>query len=130
MPNPERAEESGIFNVWAEVRFIGLTALKAAQAGAISTACWFYQTSLLLLQENPWDESSRDVYYDETQQLYMKTAEVLFFQGQSSESLKLLSEVLTHANVPADKSKAWILKSQIECQSGDQLAAIGLSLQA
>ena len=99
-------------------------ALTATQSVARPTALWFYRNCLLLLQDNAWDRESDDVFYYETRQLHIQTAEMLCVQGQDAEALKLLDEIFTHAKTPACKYRAWVLRSRIYAQEGDHTNAL------
>lgn len=98
-------------------------AQKAIDSGARPTASQYYETCLELMQPNPWKEGASDVFYDETLNLYTKAAEVYWYQGQHSESEKLLSSIFTGAHNAADKAYAWILQSRIHAARGDPVAA-------
>lgn len=91
----------------------------AMGSGARPTALWYYRHALKLLQKNCWNEKSPDVDYQETLQLYTSTAELLWYQGDNEESLKVIAEICQHSKTPADRSKAWIIKSRIATFSGD-----------
>lgn len=96
----------------------------AAQSGARPTALLYFRHCLDLLQDNCWDENGIDVCYDETRQLHLATAEMLWSQGHSGEALDLLEEVFNHAQNAACKSRAWILKSKIYAQAGNHYGAM------
>ncbi|OKL60429.1 hypothetical protein UA08_03993 [Talaromyces atroroseus] len=91
----------------------------ALTSGARPTALYYSRHAIKLLQQNCWNEKSPDVDYEETLQLHTSTAELLWYQGDNGESLRVLSQIFQHAKTPADKAKAWILKSKISTVSGD-----------
>lgn len=99
-------------------------AAMAVETGARRTALWFFRTCLGFLQPNCWEDHVPDVDYEETLRLHVTAAEAMLSQGEDDEALGLLSEVLTHARSPCDKSKAWILKSRIHSQKGDNNRAM------
>lgn len=88
-------------------------AQKAMESGAKTTALWYYQTSIKLLQNNPWDESASDVSYDETLQLYVNTAEILYALKEDDECLTHLDETFTRARCNADKTRSYILQGRL-----------------
>ncbi|KAI9811780.1 MAG: hypothetical protein M1827_005325 [Pycnora praestabilis] len=99
------------------------SAQKASESGARPTALFYYLNCLKLLQSDPWDESMPDAYYDESLQLYVRSAECYWYQGQSADALKLLQETLDRAKTPVDKAPSWILQSRILSQRGDAYKA-------
>ena len=94
-------------------------AKKASEAGAQSTALWYYKTCIQLLQDDCWNDSAADVSYDETLQLYVNTAEKYYLQGQLEESEELLIESFSNAHSSADKARSWILWARIFNKRGD-----------
>ena len=70
-------------------------AFKASRSGAKSTALWFYQNCLFLLQDDAWYGNKPDVFYEETRELHIQTAEMLVTQGQTAEAMELLSVIVT-----------------------------------
>ncbi|KAK2785387.1 hypothetical protein FQN52_008446 [Onygenales sp. PD_12] len=99
-------------------------ALTATQSGAKSTALGYFQTCLFLLQDDPWDSNAPDVFYDETRELHIQTAEMLLYHGQVTEALDILSTIFDRAHTAACKARAWTLKSRVHAQNGDILAAL------
>jgi hypothetical protein len=91
----------------------------AVAAGARPTALYYSRHAIKLLQQNCWNEKSPDVDYQETLDLHTSTAELLWYQGENGESIKILSQIFQHAKTAADKAKAWMLKSKIATVSGD-----------
>lgn len=98
-------------------------AMTATESGARPTALWYYQNCLSLLQDDPWDDDSPDVYYEETLKIYVQSAEIFWYQGKSEDALTLLAETFAHAKTPACKTRSWILQSRLFAQRGDSLAA-------
>ena len=95
---------------------------KAADSGAKATGLTYLETCLDLMQSNPWEEGP-DVYYDETVNVYTKTAEMYWLQGRKPESQILLQSILRHGRSAADKAPAWVIQSRIHSQNGDLDAA-------
>ncbi|MCJ1398047.1 hypothetical protein MMC11_001244 [Xylographa trunciseda] len=98
-------------------------ATKAIASGARPTALWYYETCIELMQPNPWEDGVPDVHYDETLEVFTKTAEVTWYQGRPFEALRLLKSTFEHARTAADKAPSWILRSRILTQKGETLAA-------
>lgn len=93
-------------------------AQKAVESGAKSTALWYYQTSIALLQDDKWNADLPDVFYDETLQLYVNTAEILFNLERDDEVLQLLDETFEHARCNADKTRSYILQGRLLSRRG------------
>lgn len=93
-------------------------AQKAAESGATPTALWYYKTCIDLLQDDRWNNEAEDVCYDETLQLYVNLAELMFTQGQYDEAFILLEETFKHAKLEADKTRSYILKGRILGKQG------------
>ena len=93
-------------------------AQKAAESGATPTALWYYRTCVDLLQDDMWNNDAEDVCYDETLQLHVNLAELLFTQNQHDEALRLLQETFKHAKSEADKARSYILKGRILGKQG------------
>ncbi|KUL90751.1 hypothetical protein ZTR_00042 [Talaromyces verruculosus] len=91
----------------------------ALDLGARPTALWYSRHAIKLLQPSCWDEKAPDVDYQETLGLYLSTAELLSYQGDNEEALRLLTQVFRHGKTAADKSRAWIIKSKISTHAGD-----------
>ncbi len=96
----------------------------ATESGARPSAMSYYRVCIDLLQENRWEDTSPDSFYEETLQLYLSAAELFYLQGETTEALSLLSETFSHARTPADKTRSWILQSRICSAKGDYDAAI------
>lgn len=101
-------------------------ALTASQSGARPSALSYYQTCLFLLQDEAWRVGSPDVFYDETRELHIQTAETLLSQGQLTEAMNLLDVVFAQAHTAACKARAWALKSRIYIHNGDVVGATGM----
>ncbi|ODH49416.1 serine/threonine protein kinase [Paracoccidioides brasiliensis] len=99
-------------------------ALTASRSGAKSTALSYFQACLYLLQDDPWDINASDVYYDETRELHIQTAEMFIFNGKPAEAMDILSIVFERAHTPSCKARAWTLKSRIRAQVGDISGAL------
>lgn len=99
-------------------------AQKATEAGARPTALEYFTKCLALLQQYPWEEGARDVYYEETLLLYTKSAEILWHQGNPDRALELIQSISANARTSADKAPSWILQSRIFAQRGDSDEAI------
>jgi len=98
-------------------------AQKAAESGALNTALWYYKTSLTLLQADKWDTNNPDVFYDETLQLQVHAAEMMYLCGEEEEALNVLNETFEHAHCAADKTRSYILKGRILSRLGQYVEA-------
>lgn len=96
----------------------------ASQSGAKATALSYFQACLYLLQDDPWDSNADDVYYDETRELHIQTAEMLLSCGNIKEAMDILDVVFQRAHTAACKARAWTLKSRVLAQSGDISGAL------
>ena len=96
----------------------------AVQSGARPTALWYFRHCIALLQDDPWNDSQADVYYDETMRLFIATAEMSWSQGQNDDALKLIDEVFAHGKDAVSKSRAWIIKAKIFAQLGDHYSSM------
>ena len=99
-------------------------AQSSIETGARPTAAKYYNTAVGLLQEDPWTEGLPDVSYDETMQLYLRSAECYLYMGQHSNAEKLLSVIFAHAKTALDKAPAYVLQSRIYGQRGNTQAAV------
>ena len=63
-------------------KLLSSCAQDAAESGAKPTAAKYYKTAVALLQDDPWTEGREDVSYDETMQLYLRTAECYLYMGK------------------------------------------------
>ncbi|EXJ87783.1 hypothetical protein A1O1_04710 [Capronia coronata CBS 617.96] len=98
-------------------------AQKAIETGAKQTALWYYKTGVKLLQDDKWNTDNPDVFYDETLQLLVNTAESMYVQGEKEEALQLVEETFAHARCSADKTRSFILKGRILASQGKFLEA-------
>ncbi|EGX95607.1 two-component sensor protein histidine protein kinase [Cordyceps militaris CM01] len=99
-------------------------AQEAVESGARPTASKYYSKALQLLQPNAWEPGSRDVSYDETLQLYLRTAECYLYMSKLSKANDLLSVIFANAKTPLDKAPASVLQSRIFAQNGNSIAAV------
>ncbi|KAI9158546.1 Hybrid signal transduction histidine kinase K [Paramyrothecium foliicola] len=101
-------------------------AQSATENSARPTAAKYYTTALRLLQDEPWTDAE-DVSYEETMQLYLRSAECFLFTGQHGPANEFLSIIFANAKTPSDKAPAYVLQSRIYAQTGDaQLALVSL----
>ncbi|KAK5997185.1 Two-component system protein A [Cladobotryum mycophilum] len=100
----------------------------AIENGARPTAAKYYNAAVNLLQGIPWDDEAEDASYDETIQLYLRSAECYLYMGQLSTANDLLSIIFANAKTAIDKAPAYVLQSRIFAQNGNSLAAL-LSLK-
>lgn len=115
-------------------------AQNAIETGAKATGLWYYKSALKLLQDDKWNTDNSDVFYDETLQLHVNTAEIMYTQGEVEGALEVLEETFKHARCSADKTRSYILKGRVLATQGkffDAFAAqreclegLGLSMQA
>lgn len=95
----------------------------ACDSGARSTALYYFDRCLTLLQEDPWDDTKEDVDYHETLRLFTRTAECYWYQGFFEAALGLLQTTFDKARDAVDKAPSWILQSRIYAMRGDSFAA-------
>ncbi|RMD43729.1 hypothetical protein DV735_g1398, partial [Chaetothyriales sp. CBS 134920] len=86
---------------------------KAAESGAHATALSYYKTSISLLQPDKWATDRPDVFYDETLQLYVNTAEMMYEADELDQAVALLDESLENARCAADKTRSYLLQARI-----------------
>ncbi|KAL6715259.1 Chk1 protein kinase [Lecanora helva] len=98
-------------------------AQNALESGARPTALEYYEHGLSLLQVDPWNENSFDVYYIETLCMYTKTAELYWHQGRSIDAENLIGVIFQGAHSASDKAPAWILQSKLFAQKGKMQGA-------
>jgi signal transduction histidine kinase/predicted ATPase/DNA-binding response OmpR family regulator/serine/threonine protein kinase len=96
----------------------------AVENGARPTAAKYYSRAMQLLQDKPWDDSEEDVCYDETLQLYLRTAECYLYMSRLPAANDLLSVIFANAKTAMDKAPAYMLQSRIFAQNGNSLAAL------
>ncbi|KAF2027874.1 hypothetical protein EK21DRAFT_70998 [Setomelanomma holmii] len=95
----------------------------ACESGARSTGIYYFAHCLMLLQETPWDESIPDVSYQETLQLFVRSAECYWHQGMLDEALSLIRTTFKHARDPCDMASSFILQSRVFAVRGDSFGA-------
>lgn len=103
-------------------------AVAAGKSGAKSAAMNYYKSCLFLLQDDAWGTGVSDVFYEETKEIHLQTAQMLFSQGNSVEAQNILDVVFTKAHSASCKARAWIIKSRIYALEGDIAAALGALL--
>lgn len=96
----------------------------ACESGARSTGIYYFAHGLKLLQDDPWDESKPDVSYQETLQLFVRSAECYWHQGMYDEALSLIETTFQHAKNPCDKASSFILQSRVFAVRGDSLGYV------
>ena len=72
----------------------------ACESGARSTGIFYYAHCLMLLQDDPWDEDKPDVSYQETLQLFVRSAECYWHQNMLDEALALIRTTFKEAKDP------------------------------
>ncbi|KAL8875195.1 MAG: hypothetical protein Q9198_006410 [Flavoplaca austrocitrina] len=93
-------------------------AQRAIDSGARPTALQYYNVCLNLMQPNPWD-AAPDVYYDETLDVFTRTAQLCSHQGLLERARRLASEALEATRVGSDRAPLWIITSRLLSQQGD-----------
>ncbi|KAK4083506.1 uncharacterized protein Triagg1_1168 [Trichoderma aggressivum f. europaeum] len=96
----------------------------ATENGARPTAAKYYKAAARLLQDNPWSDDVEDASYDETIQLYLRSAECHLYMAEVTAAGELLSIIFANAKSPVDKAPAYVLQSRIYAQSGNSPAAL------
>jgi len=89
------------------------------ESGVRASALYYLTQCMELLQDNPWEESKPDTYYQETLTLYTRTAENSWYLGLFERSLGLIREIFAHAHSAIDMAPAWIIKSRVYAAQGD-----------
>ncbi|ORY07537.1 hypothetical protein BCR34DRAFT_570582 [Clohesyomyces aquaticus] len=95
----------------------------ACESGARSTGIFYYAHCLLLLQDDPWDEGKPDVSYQETLQLFVRSAECYWHQAMYEEALALIRTTFKKAKDPVDMASSFILQSRVYAIRGDSFGA-------
>ncbi|KAH9869591.1 hypothetical protein IAQ61_006799 [Plenodomus lingam] len=95
----------------------------ACESGARSTGIYYFVHSLSLLQDDPWDDSRPDVSYQETLQLFVRSAECYWHQGMLDEALSLIRTTFKNARDPCDMASSFILQSRVLAIRGDSFSA-------
>ena len=99
-------------------------AQSSTENGARPTAAKYYRAAVSLLQPDPWVEGVEDVSYDETIQLYLRSAECYLFMGHHQPAHDLLTIIFRNAKTAIDKAPAFVLQSRIFSQNGNAQAAV------
>ncbi|KAL6710566.1 Chk1 protein kinase [Coniothyrium glycines] len=95
----------------------------ACESGARSTGIYYFVHSLMLLQDDPWDDTKPDVSYQETLQLFVRSAECYWHQSMLDEALSLIRTTFKHARDPCDMASSFILQSRVFAVRGDSFGA-------
>jgi hypothetical protein len=95
----------------------------AFESGARSTGIYYFVHCLLLLQDNPWDDTQPDVSYQETLQLFVRSAECYWHLDMLDEALSLIRTTFKHARDPCDMASSFILQSRVFAVRGDSFGA-------
>ena len=95
----------------------------ACESGARSTGIYYLAHALMLLQDNPWDDEQPDVSYQETLQLFVRSAECYWHQGMYDEALSLIRTTFRNARDPCDMASSFILQSRVFAVRGDSYGA-------
>ncbi|KAF2876568.1 putative histidine kinase HHK1p [Massariosphaeria phaeospora] len=95
----------------------------ACESGARSTGMFYYAHCLSLLQDEPWDDAQSDVSYQETLQLFVRSAECYWHQGLYDEALTLIRITFQKAKDPVDMAGSFILQSRVYAIRGDSFGA-------
>jgi hypothetical protein len=95
----------------------------ACESGARSTGIYYFAHGLMLLQDDPWDDNQPDVSYQETLQLFVRSAECYWHQGMLDEALNLIHTTFSHARDPCDMASSYILQSRVLVIRGDSSGA-------
>ncbi len=95
----------------------------ACESGARSTGIYYFVHCLMLLQDDPWSEGQPDVSYQETLQLFVRSAECYWHQGMLDEALSLIRTTFKHARDPCDMASSFILQSRVFAVRGDAFGA-------
>ncbi|KAG9186027.1 hypothetical protein G6011_02583 [Alternaria panax] len=95
----------------------------ACESGARSTGIYYFAHSLMLLQDDPWDDHQPDVSYQETLQLFVRSAECYWHQGMFDEALSLIRTTFQHARDPCDMASSFVLQSRVFAIRGDSFGA-------
>jgi hypothetical protein len=96
---------------------------KACESGARSTGIYYFAHCLVLLQDNPWDDIQPDVSYQETLQLFVRSAECYWHQSMLDEALSLVRTTFKYARNPIDLASSFILQSRVFAIRGDSFGA-------
>ncbi|KAH4006879.1 hypothetical protein HBI56_033610 [Parastagonospora nodorum] len=95
----------------------------ACESGARSTGIYYFAHCLVLLQDHPWDDTQPDVSYQETLQLFVRSAECYWHQSMLDEALSLIRTTFKFARNPVDLASSFILQSRVFAVRGDSFGA-------
>lgn len=95
----------------------------AEDSGARAIALDFLTQCMELLQDQPWDDSHHDTYYQETLTLYTRTAENFWYLGYFDKAAELVQEIFARSRGPIDSAPAWIIESRIYAVQGNSRQA-------
>ena len=95
----------------------------ALASGARATALRYLDTALVLLQDNPWDEDSPDVEYNETLNLHVQVSQLHWHQGDNEQAQRVLGSIFVNVSSAKDKATPWIIQSRIFMRRGHTEAA-------
>jgi signal transduction histidine kinase/predicted ATPase/serine/threonine protein kinase len=95
----------------------------ARESGARSSGLYYFRHCLLLLPEDPWDDSTGKATYSEVITIKTRAAEAYSHTGQAEEAAALLEDVFRHARNAIDSAPAAIIRSRMYGQQGDSRKA-------
>tara|TARA_R110002003_G_scaffold104_57_gene8709 strand:- start:2309 stop:3994 length:1686 start_codon:yes stop_codon:yes gene_type:complete len=95
----------------------------ACESGARSMGIYYFAHCLMLLQDDPWNSDAPDVSYQETLQLFVRSAECYWHQGMLDEALSLIRTTFKNARDPCDMASSFILQSRVHAVRGDSFGA-------
>ena len=93
-------------------------ASRAIESGARPTALQFLESSLKLLQSDPWSAGEYDVDCHETLYLHTKAAELYWNQSRLDEAQQLLDIVFSKAPSGSNMAAAHIVESRLLMERG------------
>ena len=112
-----------VFDREAYRRVLFNSAEKSTESGGRAVGLQYLSNCILLLQPNHWDVDVPDVDYQETLHVYTRAAECYYFQGHKEAALGLLMTIFKNARDAVDRVPAFILKSRIHADRGDNISA-------
>jgi signal transduction histidine kinase/predicted ATPase/DNA-binding response OmpR family regulator/serine/threonine protein kinase len=95
----------------------------ARESGARSSGLYYFRHCLLLLPEDPWDDSNGQATYSEVITIKTRAAEAFSYVGQWEEAASMLEDVFSHARSADDSAPAAIIRSRMYAQQGDSRKA-------
>lgn len=102
------------------------------EKNARPAAATYYRAAIELLQADPWDDIEDDAYYDETLQLYIRSADCHLAIGRFDEAKQMIAMVLGHGRTVVDQAFCFVLQSRIdrhECNSSAVFRALEICLE-